>query len=105
DTRPALSGLAADVRAGQAETFPEKIDQQRPPFDVPAHGLTVHDHRHIGHAFTPGVSCPGRARPQQTNDPERSRLWPSESRATRASASWASESRARRAGPVRPEPR
>src|SRR4029077_9913720 len=36
--------IAADVRAGQAKSLPQKIDKQSTVFDIGAHALAVHRH-------------------------------------------------------------
>src|SRR5262245_37493952 len=104
DTGAALRRFAPDVRAGQAETFPQKVNEQRPSVNGGAHGATVYHHRYVRHPFT--LCAWGRVHSERprTNDLNRIPLARDEWRATPALESWASECLARQVAPARPEP-
>src|SRR3954447_25661795 len=63
---PALAGLAADVRAGQAQVVPDHLDEEPAWLDVPLPRLAVHLERdvHLGHRYDlpPGVPATVRGR-------------------------------------------
>ncbi len=54
DTGPALAGVAADMRAGEAQLFADVLNQQGARFDVGSDGFAVHRHGHGGHRWPPG---------------------------------------------------
>ena len=45
----ALTGVAADVRAGQTQVFAEEVDQEHAGVDVSLARLAVDGHRDLGH--------------------------------------------------------
>jgi len=51
DTGPALAGVAADVRAGQAQGLPDELDKQRPPFSFPRDLFTVNGQGNFRHGL------------------------------------------------------
>jgi hypothetical protein len=53
DAGPALRGVAADMRAGQAEPLAQQIHQQRAAFDLAADSAAVHGQAHLGHRRLP----------------------------------------------------
>ena len=47
DAGAALAGVAADVRAGEAQVLAQELHQQRARIDLGADALAVHGHRHV----------------------------------------------------------
>src|SRR5262245_8060138 len=45
----ALCGVAADVRAGQAQLFAEEVDEQDARVDLPLADLAINGHRNLSH--------------------------------------------------------
>ena len=45
----ALTGVAADVRAGQTQVFAEEVDEEHARVDVSLAHLAVDGHRDLGH--------------------------------------------------------
>jgi hypothetical protein len=48
---PALTGIATDVRAREAQMVGQEPDQQRAVFDPRAAGWSIHCDCYAGHAF------------------------------------------------------
>ena len=59
DAGAALAGVAADMRAGEAQVLAQELHQQRARIDVGGDGLAVHRHADGGHL---GSSSHGPAR-------------------------------------------
>jgi hypothetical protein len=73
DAGAALAGVAADMRAGQAQLFAQQLDQQRARFDLDLVLSAVHRQRDLRHFASPpdqffrprsGARSSGGKRPQ-----------------------------------------
>ena len=53
DAGAALRGVAADMRAGQAQVFAQELNQQRARINIGGNGLAVHRHRNLHHSRFP----------------------------------------------------
>ena len=49
----ALRGVAADMRAGEAQCFAQEMNEQGTPLDLGRDGLAVHRHLNGGHSDPP----------------------------------------------------
>src|SRR5438445_147763 len=56
DAGPALRGVAADMRAGQAEILAQEVNQQRSILGGPADPLAVHHQRNVRHGPSLGIT-------------------------------------------------
>jgi hypothetical protein len=55
NARPALAGVAADMRPRQIQMIPQKMHQQRPVFDRAGNQLPVHRQTYSRHETPPVV--------------------------------------------------
>src|SRR5665213_94669 len=58
DAAAALAGVAADMRAGEGEIFPQELDEQGARLDVAGRLLAVHRHGDAGHLDPPSRAAP-----------------------------------------------
>ena len=66
DAGAALAGVAADMRAGQAEVLAQILDQQRARIDVRRRGLAVHIMETLSISLSQNRVVPGGILPPQT---------------------------------------
>jgi hypothetical protein len=56
DARAALARVAADMGAGKAQLFAQKLDEQRTALDFDRMALAVHRKGHVGHLMYPRLN-------------------------------------------------